>query len=611
MEIADISLLEARVIMRDGIALSTDIYLPAGEGPYPVLIERTPYNKRGTSRHEKTAAKPTSQTRPEVAHWFAARGYAVVMQDCRGRYGSQGTFTKYVNEAEDGFDTLNWIIQQPWCNGKIGTMGMSYGAHTQTSLAALNPPGLSAMFLDSGGFSSAYHSGIRQGGCFELKQATWAYRHALLSPETAKDPRRKAALDAVDIADWFKRFPWRRGESPLSAAPEYENYLFEQWEAGLFNEDWRIPALYAEGHYAQFPDIPVAIIGSWYDPYVKTCITNYLGLRQSKTSPIRLIMGPWSHGARSTTYAGNTDFGPASTLEGLAGQDYFQFRLNWFDWHLKGQDENAALFTDNIRFFRMGGGSGCQNPEGRLQHGGDWEAAEQWPPRQAQKVIWYLHANGELGANLPEEAFAQFTYNYDPANPVPTIGGAVTSGEPVMRPGGFDQREDESLCLCQQPGRALSDRDDVISFSSPPLDSGMDVSGSIKARLWVSSDCPDTDFAVKLIDVYPPSDDYPQGFALNISQGILRMRYREGWERETFMRPDEIYHVDIELFDVSNYFAAGHRIRIDVSSSNYPHFDRNTNSGEPEGRATKMRIARNKVHTNSDHPSCIEISLIT
>src|SRR3954462_1589903 len=206
---------------RDGVMLATDIHLPPGSGPFPVLLVRTPYDKSAPNRSERTAADPTPRSRAEVAAYFAAHGYAVAYQDCRGRYRSGGRFTKYLSEAEDGADTLAWLMRQPWCDGSIGTFGLSYAAHTQAALGVLDPPGLRAQFLDCGGFSNAYRSGIRHGGAFDLKQASWAYRNALAD---ARDPAVKAALEAEDIAAWIARMPsrpWRKGESPLSAAPEY------------------------------------------------------------------------------------------------------------------------------------------------------------------------------------------------------------------------------------------------------------------------------------------------------------------------------------------------------------------------------------------------------
>jgi len=229
---------------RDGVLLATDLYRPDGPGPFPVLLERTPYDKSASSRSERTSTDARPRSRAEVAAYFVGHGYAVAYQDCRGRYRSGGRFTKYLSEAEDGFDTLVWLQRLPWCNGRVGTFGLSYAAHTQAALGCLDPPGLAAQFLDCGGFSNAYRSGIRHGGAFDLKQATWAFRNALAD---ARDAAVKAALAAQDIGAWFRRMPWHKGDSPLSAAPEYEDYLFEQWSHGVFDDYWKQPGIYAEG----------------------------------------------------------------------------------------------------------------------------------------------------------------------------------------------------------------------------------------------------------------------------------------------------------------------------------------------------------------------------
>src|SRR5947209_258673 len=240
-----------------GVLLATDVYRPEGAGPFPVLLERTPYDKSAASRSERTAAEARPRSRAEFAAYFVAHGYAVAYQDCRGRYGSGGRFTKYLSEAEDGCDTLAWLVRQSWCNGRVGTFGLSYAAHTQAALGCLDPPGLAAQFLDCGGFSNAYRSGIRHGGAFDLKQATWAWRNALAD---ARDEETRATLAAQDIAAWFAGLPgrgWRRGESPVSAAPDYEDYLFEQWSQGAFNEFWRQPGIYAEGYYERYAEVPM------------------------------------------------------------------------------------------------------------------------------------------------------------------------------------------------------------------------------------------------------------------------------------------------------------------------------------------------------------------
>ena len=613
----DVAMLDTIMVpMRDGVRLATDVHIPVRDGaplpgPWPVILERTPYGRNRPSRSERSVAEPDeAKSRAEVARIFAERGYVVVYQDVRGRYDSEGLYRKYLDDAPDGYDTCAWILDQPWCNGRIGTKGLSYAAHTQGALASAGAPGVAAMFLDSGGFSNSYQGGIRQGGAFELKQATWAYRNALVSPEVTADPEREARLQAVDIFRWFREMPWSPGRSPVALAPDYEEYLFEQWTKGDFDDYWKQPGIYAEGFHDEWPDAPMVHMSSWFDPYPRTAADNYVGLRARKRGPVRLILGPWTHGDRSLTWAGDVDFGPEATLDGQLARDYWELRVRWFDHWLRGID-NGVDREPAVRYFVMGGGSGRKNAAGRLDHGGRWRSADDWPLPNAVETPYYLDAGGSLSPTEPDIDETRLTYLYDPADPVPSVGGTITSGAPIMVGGAFDQREREDFFGSTEPFRPLAERADVLVFQTEPLDSDVEVTGPLVARLWISSDGPDTDFTAKLIDVYPATADYPEGFAMNLTDGIIRCRYRDSWESPSLMEPGTVYEVTIEAFPTSNLFRAGHRIRLDVSSSNYPHFDLNFNTGEPEGRATRSRVATNTVWMDRTRPSHVVLPIVT
>jgi hypothetical protein len=588
-----------RVALRDGVRLATDVYRPARGGKavagrFPVILERTPYGRNVTYFRDITATNLTPKTRAEVAGYYVRHGYVVIFQDCRGCHDSEGKFVKYLKEGDDGFDTCAWIRAQPWCNGRIGTMGLSYAAHTQVALACLNPPGLRAMYIDCGGFSNAYQDGIRQGGAFELKQVTWAYHEELESPQAKKDPRLLAALKAVDLRAWFSKMPWKRGHTPISLIPEYESYVYEQWEHGRFDGFWKQLGIYAEGYYPQFADAAMVHLSGWYDAYSRTATDNYIGLSKRKRGPVRLIMGPWKHGARSTSYSGDVEFGAGSTLDADGG-DIFARRLQWFDGYLKSLETTKAPAAP-VRLFIMGGGSGRRTAQGRLDHGGHWRAERDWPIPDTRLAQYYLSASGRLATSSPTAGGPSLTFDFNPDHPVPSMGGTITSGEPLMRGGGFDQ--------------GVARRPDVLVFQTEPLTADVEVTGAIEANLWISSDAVDTDFTIKLIDLYPRSEDYPEGYALNLTDGILRCRYRQSWSDPTLMTPGEIYAIKVSAFPTANLFKRGHRIRLDISSSNFPHFDVNPNTGAPEGAGMERRVARNTVYMDARHPSHVVLPLI-
>jgi len=382
-------------------------------------------------------------------------------------------------------------------------------------------------------------------------------------------------------------------DSPISAAPEYEDYLLEQWSHGVFDDYWRQPGVYAEGFYDRYANVPMVHLSGWYDPYTRTAMENYVGLSRAKRSRMQLILGPWTHGDHSLSQAGEVEFGPAASVDGNLAEDFFELRRRWFDRWIS---PTVSTKEPPVRVFVMGGGSGRRNRDGRLDHGGRWRSAVKWPLPQTRWTSLYLHADRSL-ATAPATGSGALDYAFDPRDPAPTVGGAISSGEPVMHAGAFDQS-------------AAALRSDVLGFATPPLDHELEVTGPITVRLWVASDAPDTDFTAKLIDVYPPSADFPHGFAMNLTEGLLRVRYRDSWERPAPMVPGEVYAITIELYPIAKLFCPGHRLRLDISSSNFPHLDVNPNSGEPEGEWQQPRIARNRVFAGTGRRSHILLPII-
>ncbi len=597
------TMITAMVPTRDGVRLTTDIYLPDGAGPFPVILERTPYGRHLPSRSEITAANRIPISRAELAAYFTAYDYAVAFQDTRGRYGSEGRFVKYLSDGEDGFDTCAWLRRQPWCDGRICTMGLSYAAHTQAALGCLDPPGLVAQVLDCGGFANAWQAGIRQSGAFELKQATWAFNNALVSPEAQADLVIKAALQAEDLREWFTRMPWKPEHSPLRHHPDYEAYLFEQWTHGADDAFWRQLGIRTEAWHDRYSRAACVHMSSWWDPYPLTATGNYTGLRGR--GPQRLILGPWTHGDRSDRLFGDVDFGPDAPIDAWAG-DWRAYRLRFFDHVVKG----VALDEPAVRVFVMGGGSGRRTSSGHLDHGGRWIVAADWPVPGTDFVPYHLHGDGGLDPAPPARDAAPLSYDFDPRRPVPTIGGAMSSLEPVARAGAWDQVEAPGFFGCTPPYLPLASRPDILVFQTAPLSRPLQIVGPVEAELFVATDGPDTDFTAKLIDVHPPSADYPRGYAMLLTDGILRLRYAEDPAAPRLRRPGEVVRARITLFPTANLFLPGHRLRLDISSSNFPKFDVNPNTGEPEGQARRARAAVNTVFVDAGWPSRVVLPVL-
>ena len=589
------------VAMRDGVRLACDVYRPAKasvplDRAFPVLLQRTPYSK-------------TREDLVLEALFFTSHGYVTVLQDCRARYESEGEFTKYTDEGEDGYDTMAWLAQQSWHGGKVGTYGLSYSAHTQAAAACLNPPNLGCMWLDSGGFSNAFLNACRNGGAFELRQLTWAYKEAVESREAHADPVAGEAIRSQNIFDWFKRLPWKKGHSPLQWTPGYEDYLLDIWSRETLDDYWKQIGLCAEEYYDVFSDVPQVHMSAWYDPYSRTATDNYVALSGAKKGPVSLLLGPWTHGQRAVTNSGNVDLGESAIIDGNLAEDFNHLRLRFFDRWLK--DAGNGLEDDPpVNLFVMGGGSGRKNSQQRLDHGGQWRSEQEWPLARALNTPFYLQPGGGLAPERPGGSNPPDKYLFDPEHPVPTIGGNISSGQPVMAAGGFDQRESEEFFGSGQPYLPLASRPDVLVFQTSPLADDVELTGPVTVQLWISSSAVDTDFTAKLIDVYPPSADYPEGYALNLTDGILRVKFRDSWERTELMTPGEVYQVEVGLLPISNLFVKGHRIRLDISSSNFPRFDVNGNTGENPGTSPVKITALNSVYHDEDRASHVLLPVV-
>jgi uncharacterized protein len=570
---------DVMVKARDGVAFATDIYRPArGNTPVseklPALLHRTPYDKDAPAT-------------VSIAEQLAKGGYVVLVQDMRGRHHSQGEFSKYdAHDAADGYDAVEWASQLPYCNGKVGMYGTSYAAHSQADAAKLHPPHLSTLVLNMGGMSNAWDHSVRNDGAFELgRQLSWAWEQII---EDSKDPVVRARLQQEKITDWYTALPLRKGLSPLASAPNYEAYYFDEATHADDGAYWQTIAMNWENYYAQTSDIPMLHIGGWYDIYLRGTIENWRELTKLKTNPERLLIGPWTHHGDDQTYAGDVDFGPTAALTDFD----VDFHLQWFDFYLKGMHTPAATAAP-VHFFVMGTGDGHRDAHGRLVHGGYWRDAKQWPPADTRKQTFFLHADGSLSTAPAAAAEASSaTYSFDPQHPVPTIGGGVSRR---LKDGAYDQRERADMPGSRPPYLPLSARPDILIFQTEPLAHDVTVIGPVKIELFAASNCTDTDFTAKLIDVYPPSADYPSGFAMNLTDGIRRARYRDGRKQGALLEPGKIYAIEIDPYDTANVFKKGHRLRLDISSSNFPRFDVNPNTGEPLGLNHGVITADNTV----------------
>ncbi len=547
--------------MRDGVTLRADIYRPKADGKFPVLLVRTPYDKVGETNFGLKGA---------------ARGYVVIAQDVRGRFTSDGEFYVFKNESLDGYDTVEWAAALPYSNGKVGMFGGSYVGATQMLAAIAKPPHLAGICPTV--TASNYHDGwTYQGGAFEqwfneswsmgLAENTMRRRveetNALAGTKTLPltDFEVLAAPSAVGIAPYFK--DWL-------AHPSFDAY-WKQWSI--------------EDHYGDI-QVPVLSFAAWYDIFLGGSLMNYRRLKMEGGTDAakrgqRLVVYVGGHaGGSENRRVGGVDFGEKLPID----QD--EMTLRWYDSIFKGV-VNGVEKEKPVKIFVMG-----RN---------EWRDEDDWPLARAKSTKYYLHSTGAgangltgtgaLSTSSPAEEKAD-QYVYDPSEAVPTLGGALCCGEaPPPGNGPQDQRPAE--------GRA-----DVLVFTTPAFAKDFEVTGPVTLDLYVSSSAVDTDFTGMLVDVWP------NGFAQNLTSGILRMRYRNSQEKPELANPGETYHVTVDLWATSNVFLVGHKLRLDVSSSNFPRFDRNLNTGEMQARATRMVKATNVIYHDKAHPSALIVSVV-
>lgn len=595
---------DVTIRMRDDVTLCADVYRPAHagspvEGRFPTVMERTPYNKSRVPYYQ-------------IGAYFAKRGYICVIQDVRGRYRSGGEWYHLLNskdEGTDGYDTCRWIVEQSWSDGQIGTIGVSFTGANQQAMAVTRPPELRAQFIIDSGYNY-FHRTIRHSGAFGLGvQMPYIFHMAREGRDALANRRIAEALDEAcrNLVSYLQRLPLKRGATPLALAPTYEQLCFDIVTRSDYSDFWKNPGANLEEHIDSYPDIPIFFVTSWYGHNTWATVTKYLELTKRLQSPVRLLIGVWLHGweVLSQSWAGEVDFGQEAALENPN-----DLRLKWFDHFLK------RLHTDvvegpPIKLFVMGGGTGRRDAQGRMEHGGFWRFEREWPLVRTVWTRYFMHKDGTLSALAPEPNGATSTYTFNPLDPVPTVGGNVMDpGTPgIIQGGAFDQRGRKDLAFCKDT-LPLAMRSDVLVFQTLPLDEDIEVTGPIAVHLYASSSAPDTDFTAKLIDVYPPSDDYPEGFAMNLCDSIVRARYRNSRERPDPVEPGRIYEFVIEPQPTSNLFVKGHRIRLDISSSSFPQFDVNPNTGEPLGESRRVQVAHQTIYHDPAHPSHLVLPVI-
>jgi putative CocE/NonD family hydrolase len=548
-----------RIKMRDGVLLAADIYRPESEGKFPVLLERTPYDRTAES---------------DMANELAAHGYLVVLQDTRGRYQSDGEFYPFRDESQDGYDTVEWAAQLEHSNGKVGMFGGSYVGATQMLAAMARPPHLLAIFPYVTG--SEYYDGwtYQSGVLMQWFTSSWT---SILAVDTL----RREAEKSMDPREWVKQLPLEKYSvlkpPPITALAPYFHDWIEHERNDSYWQRWRV-----SDHYREM-NVQGLHAAGWNDLFLKGSIRNYMGLRadaptSEARSTQRLLIGPWGHTPTSPEgKIGDVVFGKNAVLD-MTGT-----ALKWFDHALKGI-KNEYASSSPVRLFIMG-----ENV---------WRDEQEFPLTRTRYTRYYLHssrgANGRAGdgalsiaapgAERPDQ------FDYDPGKPVPTIGGRLCCGD-ALAPGPFDQRPNES-------------RADVLVFSTPRLHADLEVTGFVTVELYAATSVVDTDFTALLADVDA------NGYARFLTDGIVRARYRDTTTQAEALVPGQAYKYTIDLWATGNVFKAGHEVRLYISSSNFPRFNRNSNTGEKILGSTRFLTAHQTIYHDAKNNSALILPVI-
>ena len=568
--------------LRDGTTLRANVYRPLGEGKWPVLLTRLPYGKD----------LPLGGAILDPVQ-VARRGYVVIVQDTRGRFTSEGEWDPMRREAEDGYDTIEWAAQLPYGTGDVGMYGASYFGFTQWSAAALQPSALKAM-IPFVTWNDPLNGVMFRGGALELGlMANWQLMMGLdvqlrRYGSSPQDLGRAIYMLAQDMDAMGTQGYW---SLPLKEfAPHKRNDVapafFEPIEHPM-DRELTEPMTILGKH--EKVTVPTFNIGGWYDIFLKDTISNFKTMREQGSTPqarqSKLLIGPWTHGGQGIL-VGDINFGFGSTAAFIDLQiDFVSLEVRWFDHWLKGID-TGMMKEAPIKLFVMGANV--------------WRDEQEWPLARAVNTPYYLHSNGQanslngdgiLSAERPGDEAADH-FSYDPADPVITRGGALLMA-PEFPAGSFDQRPTEG-------------RQDVLVYTTPALERDVEVTGPITVRLWAVSSAPDTDFVARLVDVHP------NGYAQNLTDGITRARYRNfaRGEAPSLIEPGKAYEYEIDLWATSNLFKAGHRIRLDVTSSNFPRWDRNPNTGHEFGADAELAVAHQTLLHDQYHPSSVLLPIV-